>query len=129
MAETAHWRGVVIAEGLRDPTVVNELHVDRAFITGDDQPLEDGDAGRWHLYWVDVTDEQLDALEAGIRHGWYAHFWQGERLLVVFDDARFALGRHDRAGWDAAIEHGLRQGLRREWLDFPTDDSAGYLVD
>jgi hypothetical protein len=29
------WRGVVIAEGLRDPTLINNLRVARAYVTGD----------------------------------------------------------------------------------------------
>lgn len=41
--------------------------------------------GRWHLYWVDVPDENIGRVQAGTRHAWYAHFWQGDRLLVVCD--------------------------------------------
>ena len=126
---TGRWRGVVIAEGLNDPALINDLQVTKAFITGDDQPLdEDGTQGRWHLYWVDVSDDQIDLIQATTRYAWYAHFWQDDRLLVVYNDARFDLHRHDQSTWQAAIDHGLEQGLRREWLDFPTDDSVGTLA-
>jgi hypothetical protein len=50
-----------------------------------------------------------------------------DRLLVVYDHARFSMHRHDQTTWQAAIEHGLQQGLRPEWLDFPADDPAGTL--
>ncbi len=120
---------MVIAEGLNDPALINDLQVTKAFITGDDQPLdEDGTQGRWHLYWVDVSDDQIDLIQATTRYAWYAHFWQDDRLLVVYNDARFDLHRHDQSTWQAAIDHGLEQGLRREWLDFPTDDSVGTLA-
>jgi hypothetical protein len=122
------WRGVVIAEGLRDPALVNDLRVIRAFITDDGLPLDSGAEGRWHLYWVDVTGDEIDRIQAATRHAWYAHFWQGERLVVVYDDARFDLHRHDQSTWPPAIDHGLGQRLRREWLDFPSDDSAGTLA-
>jgi hypothetical protein len=46
---------------------------------------------------------------------------------VIYDDARFELVRDDPSTWLPAISHGLGQGLRREWLDFPTDESAGDL--
>ena len=73
---TGRWRGVVIAEGLNDPALINDLQVTKAFITGDDQPLdEDGTQGRWHLYWVDVSDDQIDLIQATTRYAWYAHFW------------------------------------------------------
>lgn len=98
MGATDRWRGVVIAEGLDDPTLINEFRVARAFITGEGQPLdENGTQGRWHLYWVEVSDEEIDRIQAGTRHAWYAHFWRGDRLLVVCDDARFDLHRHDQA--------------------------------
>jgi hypothetical protein len=127
--EFTQWRGVVIAEGLHDPAVLNDFRVSGAFITGEGQHLDEhGAEGRWHLYWVDVPEAGIDRVQAGTRHGWYAHFWQGDRLLVVFDDARFELARHDQRSWQPAIDHGLGQGLRREWLDFPTDDSAGTLA-
>jgi hypothetical protein len=117
---------VVIAEGLNDPTLINSLRVTKAFITDDGQSLdEDGAEGRWYLYWVDVTDDDIDRIQAVTRHVWYAHFWRGEQLVVIYDDARFDMHRFDDATWLPAIDHGLEQGLRREWLDFPTDDSAG----
>jgi NTP pyrophosphatase (non-canonical NTP hydrolase) len=122
------WRGVVIAEGLRDPKVINNLHVGRAHITGDDLPLDErGTRGRWHLYWVDLTSEQIDLIQAQTLRGWYAHFWAGSQLVVVYDDARFEMTRDDPAAWEPAIKHGLGQGLRREWLDFPTDETTGDL--
>ena len=126
---SGRWRGVVIAEGLHDPALINDLRVTTAFITSEGQPLdEDGTEGRWHLYWVDVPDEEIDRIQAGTRHAWYAHFWRDDRLLVVYDDARFSMHRHDQTTWQAAIEHGLQQGLRPEWLDFPTDDSPGTMA-
>jgi hypothetical protein len=67
-------------------------------------------------------------VQAATRHGWYAHFWDCDHLVVIFDDARFGLARHDQRSWQPAIDHGLGQGFRREWLDFPTDDSAGTLA-
>jgi hypothetical protein len=98
-------------------------HVTRDRLPVDGQP----GGGRWHLYWVDVTPAQLDLLQAQTKHGWYAHFWAGSRLLVIYDDARFELARHDPSTWQPAISHGLGQGLRREWLDFPSDGTIGDL--
>ncbi len=120
------WRGVVIAEGLRDPTVINGLHVVGASISSADQPIDEhGSLGRWHLYWVDVATDQISLIQVHTLHEWYAHFWRDNLLVVVYDNARFDMVRDDPATWAPAIEHGLRQGLRREWLDFPTDDSLG----
>lgn len=124
------WRGVVIAEGLTEPSLINDLSVKRAHISVDEQPLDDaGRLGRWHLYWVDVDRETIDRLQASTVHGWYAHFWRDDRLLVVYDDARFEMHRTDSSTWSEATAHGLSQGLRPEQLDFPSDDSVGTLDD
>jgi len=88
-----------------DPALLNDFRVSRTFITGEGQPLdEEGAVGRCHLYWVDVPDAEIDRVQAGTRHGWYAHFWQGDRLVVVFDDARFELASHAGRGevWGAS---------------------------
>ena len=122
------WRGVVIAEGLRDPALINGMHVVGAQISRDGMPIDDdGATGRWHLYWVDAGPDELDLIQAETVHAWYSHFWTGNRLLVIYDDARFELTRDDPASWAAAVSHGLGQGLLPEWLDFPTDDSTGTL--
>lgn len=126
---TSRWRGVVIAEGLSDPTLINGFQVTKAFITEDGQPLdEEGATGRWHLYWVDVSGDDIDRIQAATRYAWYAHFWRDERLVVVYADARFDMHRHHRSTWRPAIDHGLEQGLPLKWLDFPTDDSVGTLA-
>jgi hypothetical protein len=122
------WRGVVIAEGLKDPTLINNLHVVQAHISSDDLPVdEDDNRGRWHLYWVDVTPEQINLIQAQTVHTWYSHFWAGNQLIVIYDDARFDMTRDEPSTWQPAISHGLSQGLPRKWLDFPTDDTTGDL--
>jgi hypothetical protein len=115
-------RGVVIAEGLEDPTVINGLHVVRAEISQDGQPIDSqGATGRWHLYWLDADDATMDAIQQQTRPGWYAHFWADDRLIVVFNDARFEVSRTDRSSWRLPIEYGMRQGIPEQELDFLTD--------
>jgi len=51
---------------------------------------------------------------------WYAHFWKDNRtdILVIFEDHCFWIHAHDRATWQAAIDHGLSIGIPIEQLDF-----------
>ena len=119
----------MIAEGLHDPALINDLRVTKAFITDEGQPLdEDGTQGRWHLYWVDVSGDEIDRIQAGTRHAWYAHFWQDDRLLVVYDDARFSIAPSRPDHLAGRRRSRTSEGVRPEWLDFPTDDSAGTLA-
>jgi hypothetical protein len=49
---------------------------------------------------------------------WYAHFWRGDEMIVVYSDARFEVDRADRSTWTTAIEHGRAKGIPDEQLDF-----------
>jgi hypothetical protein len=119
--DTTAMRGVVIAEGLEDPTVINGLRVVRTQISPDGQPIDyEGGKGRWHLYWLDADDATVDLIQQQTKRGRYAHFWADDRLIVVFNDARFEVSRADRSTWLPAIEHGVRQGIPEQELDFLT---------
>lgn len=123
MEKVVELRGVVIAEALKDPTVVNDLTVYRARITDEGVPIDyEGHTGRWHIYWIQADEETISRVQQQTKRGWYAHFWEGDRLLVVYDDAAFDLSRTDRSSWLPAIEHGERQGIPRDELDFVTED-------
>lgn len=78
--------------------------------------------GRWHLYWIQADEEVISAVQREAKRGWYAHFWKGDRLLVVYEDATFDVSRSDRSSWLPAIEHGEHQGIPRDELDFVTED-------
>jgi hypothetical protein len=95
----------------------------RAEITEEDHPVDyHGTLGRWHLYWVDVDDDAIAGIQRSTKPGWYSHSWDGDRLLVVYNDARFEVSRRDRSSWARAIEHGKRQGIPIDELDFVSDE-------
>lgn len=46
--DSNRWHSVVAAERLRNPAVINDLWVTKAFVTGEGQPLDEaGTEGRW----------------------------------------------------------------------------------
>ena len=117
------FRGVVIAEGLKDPTLVNKLTVYRARVSEEGVPIDyEGHLGRWHLYWIQADRETISAVQTQTKRGWFAHFWEGDRVIVVYDDASLEVSRSDPSSWRSAIEHGERQGIPRDELNFPTED-------
>ncbi len=116
------WRGVIIAEGLSDPAIINRYSVYRAVITEDGMLIDyEGNTGRWHIYYVECEREEIDKIEAYIVRGWYAHFWDREKIIVVYNDEQFELDRNDKDTWKKAIAHGKAQGIPENQLDFPTD--------
>jgi hypothetical protein len=116
------WRGGIIAEGLSDPTIVGRFSVYEATISEANMPIDyDGNIGRWHGYGVRCSREEIDALQSYILPGWYAHFWKGDKIVVLYNDAQFEVLRDDRATWREAIAHGKAQGIPEQELGFPTD--------
>jgi len=94
----------------------------KARISEHDEPVDDlGTKGRWHLYWVQVKEEQIEALSSEIRKSWYAHFWKGQRLMAVFPGRKFDFQAVDKSTWKEVIEYGRSVGIPEEQLDFPTD--------
>jgi len=116
------WKGIIIAEGLEEPSVINEFDVYKARISKQDEFIDgQGNRERWHLYWVRATDKQVETLTSRIRNGWYAHFWKGRKLLVVFRGKKFGLQAKDKSTWKEAVEYGKSVGIPEEQLDFPTN--------
>ena len=115
-------KGCIIAESLSDPLIINQLKVSRALISGDTQKIDDrGGTGRWHLYYVSCDATDIGALQQLLKPGWYAHFWRGRQITVVYADARCEIVVDDKSTWTEAIAHGRRHGIPDEQLDFLID--------
>ena len=116
------WKGGIVAEGLSDPTIIGKFSVYEATISEDNLPIDyEGNVGRWHVYGILCSREEIDALQPYVLRGWYAHFWKGDKIVVVYNDAQFELDKGDMSTWKEAIEHGRAQGIPEDELDFATD--------
>ena len=116
------WKGAVVAEGLSDPKVINNFSVYKVVITDENMLIDyEGNFGRWHIYWIRLSRKEIDDLQDYILRGWYAHFWDKNRIIVVYNYKQFELVRNDKNTWKEAIEHGKKQGILENELDFPTD--------
>jgi hypothetical protein len=104
--------GIVIEQSLRDPLLIDGFDV---------VATRRGRAWTFHLVSVapERLEQQVAALQAGMVTDdcWYAHFFRGDELAVVYRDAVFWAGV-DPATWAPAVEHGLAHGVPLEQLDF-----------
>lgn len=105
--------GTIVEESLEDNRILNDLKIVSFRISKDDNP-----ADRWHLYGVEVSEEEIDKLKREIKDKWYAHFWKGDDVIAVFKDKKFAFKHSDKETWKTAIEYGLSLGIPAEQLDF-----------
>jgi len=108
----SHYYGIVIQQSLRTPDVPPPARV-----------MATKRVRTWKFLLVEVPEADLDrhvrALQTAMvtDDNWYAHYFLGETLVVVFRDAAFRVGI-EPGTWGPVIEHGLRSGIPLEQLDF-----------
>lgn len=116
------WKGCFISEGLKDPTILNKYICYRFRITKETMILDEkGTMGRWHMYWIEVTEDAFEEFKDNIKYNWYGHFWNDEDIVAIFDGAYFKLLKNDKETWKDAISYGVSQGICEEQLDFITE--------
>jgi hypothetical protein len=112
-AVASTYLGVLIEQSLRDPSfldTVEIVHRQRA------------PHGSWVFLLVRVPRERSTAvfkrLQSALNPGqWYAHFFDGDDLAVVYPDAVFSM-KTDPATWSGARAHGLGLGIPEAQLDY-----------
>lgn len=120
--EQSTWKGVFISESLKDPTILNDLKCYKIRITEADLPIdENGNIGRWHMYWIETSKPPVDLFKDNMMYNWYGHFWFENVIVAIFENAVFHLDKNDKSTWNNAINYGLSQGILEEQLDFLTD--------
>lgn len=108
----SNYLGIIIEQCLRDPAVTREFP-----IVAVKQPRS------WRFLLASVPAEQFEQhvrlLQSSMVTGdtWYAHYFRGDALVVVYRDAVFRVST-DPASWGPAVEHGLAAGIPAEQLDF-----------
>ena len=108
----SQYHGIVIEQSLRGRDVPAGTRVVAA-----------RQVGAWRFLLVTVPETEIEehirTIQAAMvtDDAWYAHFFLGEELVVVFRDASFRVGT-EPATWGPAIAHGQACGIRLEQLDF-----------
>lgn len=89
------YKGLLIEESIIDNRILNDFRVQKIHITDDDNPEE-----RWHIYSVLLTRWEVLALASQVKLGkWYAHFWLGDTIIVVFSEKIFEMSISDKSSW------------------------------
>lgn len=106
--------GVVIEQSLSDRSFLDTVEVVHR---------ERDPHGSWVFLLVRVPAAEgpaaFERLQGALEQGapWYAHFFRGTELVVVFRDAVVSMTT-DPATWGPALAHGARHGIPAAQLDF-----------
>ena len=111
MSKNKIYKGIIVEESLDEKSFLNML-----------QSLSTKKVGDWTLNTVLISKHQIEELPGYMANGpWYAHFWHGNEILVVFKDYTFKLISNKPETWRPAIGHGISIGIPRTQLNFIID--------
>lgn len=117
--------GIVIEQSLRNTGVIEEFDV-----------VAQKQAGSWKLLLVSVPDHEIESRINILQDHmipiaddcWYAHFFNGETMFAVYQDAAFKTTIHPK-DWDEIIQYGLEHQVPIEQLDFkPCTKEEAFLL-
>ena len=70
------YRGIIIEESLNDNRILNNINILKLYIT---EAAKRSD--QWHLFEVEVEENEIEKISKLIIEGWYTHFLHGSELL------------------------------------------------
>ena len=109
------YKGAIVGESLEDKSILKDFKVLDISVTEDLNPED-----RWHIYKVEVNQDQLEKLSKIIKpQKWYAHFWdENKNIIAVFRDKIFTFNYDDKESWGQIVQYGISVGIPKEQLDF-----------
>jgi hypothetical protein len=106
------YHGIIVDESLRNKMLLQK------FTALASRPSS---TNPWNLYLVEVRGGELEhkilLLQKNMKHRYYAHFYHGNELRVVFSDRIFIADVNDKGSWHAFQDYGLKLGIPKEQLE------------
>lgn len=111
MSKNKIYKGIIFQDSLLDTSVLKSTQI---------LATDETHRGKRHI--VLISKNQIDAMPEFIKAGpWYAYFWHGSEVLVVFKQETFKLQSNKRASWEKAINYAIEEGIADEDISFIVD--------
>lgn len=118
LADYKPYKGTIIEESLVDARQLNDFRLRSLRITNENEM-----SARWHLYFVDATREDVEKLAKNLHpKKWYAHFWNGDDVIVVYPGKTFAFKHSKPETWKDAVEYGRTLNIPDDQLTFVIEE-------
>src|SRR5437899_8584364 len=112
------WRGVAIAEGLTDNSVITQSRTVRT-----KQEVLEGEegSGLWHFHFLEVPDSDILRIvsEAArtLKPSWYLHLVKDDQMVVVFEGTSFTVAKADTQGIAEVKAYAIANGVHPEQIE------------
>jgi len=105
------YKGIVVEESLEDKNILQDMEI---LSTSVSETLG------WHICTVLASKKNFEKFSKTIKNGkWYAHFWNGRDVVVIFYAKTFQFNFDDKSTWKPVLHYGRSLGIPDEQLDFP----------
>ncbi len=106
------YHGILIDQEFKDPSFPKTYPI-----------FANKQIGSWHIYGIKIENSEIEREIQKIQSqmkpngNWYAHFYNNEKLIIVFKNKTFNI-KPDSSTWKPAIEYGRKLGISEKQLDF-----------
>lgn len=121
------YKGFVLSESLKDPTVLNNF--EKIYVKVEHHPEYAGEPKIWHDFKLKIEDKNITSttnlLAGQMKDTWYAHFWNDNEVYVVFPAKVFKIPREQKwqsREYQELKEYALRHGVEEQYLEFWIED-------
>ena len=108
------YRGIIIEESLNDNRILNNITIFKIYVTTAEKRSD-----QWHLFEVEIDENEIENMPKNIIQGWYAHFWHGIDIIAVFANKTIKFNYLDKNTWKEVMEYGKKLNIPEKQLDFP----------
>ncbi len=116
------YRGTIIEESLANTKVLDCLKITHTNVERVVPSHETPELTKWTLHEVELESDQLDEIATRISHSikpkWYAHLYNNEQFVVVFQEKVLDFARKDAKARREVEEYGISLGISAEHMDF-----------
>jgi hypothetical protein len=106
------YHGIIIQQSLKDQSILNGMR-----ILGER-------VGNWTLLRVGIEGERIGEVVKLVKKNlltensvpYYAHFYRGQRLIVVFPDKVFYV-KPNKETWSPVLAYGISKGIPADQMD------------
>ncbi len=116
----------VLSESLSDATIVNDYEKIYVKVQKHDDPKY---PEFWHLFKLTTPateiDEVVKTISEYMKDEWYAHFWNKDKVCIIFQRKIFWIPRENQWSSDEyreVVNYAVKNGVDKKYLDFKLED-------
>lgn len=124
-----NYRGVIIAESLEDPSVLQEVRILETKVEPVTADHKTPWLEQWTLHTVEIPEDRADevaekiskVLDTQHQSSWYADFKNDALYYIIFQNRVFRVDRSKKEKYTEIVRYGTSLGIPEYQLDFSSD--------